>query len=297
MSFVRRIPLLSHVCFLGCAALLASGLGNAQSIADQPSTSSAWSSSQSGALQVASSAVPANPAELPSAPEPAAAVAGQDDSNTYSGWHGHDILHRLTIEAGGGFAAPAGDKTYITYGGMFTVGGGVNINPNLAMLIEYQFIDSKMPGAIIAEAGAQGGRYHIWSFTLAPVYDFFPKAGNDVYVTGGGGFYRKVTNFTNPSQTYFCSYYYCAPGYANQTVGHFSSNQGGFNIGGGYQHRFSGMYGEGKTRFFAEVRYLDVLSPAIQHKAAGGAGNTGSLNPVSIAADTKLLPITIGIRW
>jgi hypothetical protein len=296
MFLVRRNPLLSYACFLGCAALLASGLANAQSVADQPSTSSAWSSSQTEAVQMASAAVPANTAALPSAPEPAGAAAAQDDSNTYSGWHGHDIVHRLTFEAGGGFAAPAGDKAYITYGGMFTVGGGVNISQNLAMLIEYQFIDSKMPGAIIAEAGAQGGRYHIWSFTLAPVWDLFPKAGNDVYITGGGGFYRKVTNFTNPTQTYFCSYYYCAPGYANTTVGHFSSNQGGFNIGGGYQHRFSGMYGEGKTRFFAEVRYLDVLSPALK-QAPGGAGNQANLNPVNIAADTKLLPITVGIRW
>lgn len=293
MSGARRTSLLTRVSLLGCAAVLATGFASAQSVTNQSSASAAWSSSQTGTFQVADGAVPANPA-LPSAPAPAAT---QDDSNTYSGWRGHDLLSRLTFEAGGGFNAPAGDKSYITWGGQFTVGGGVNINRNLAMLIEYQFIDDKMPGAIIAEAGAQGGRYHIWSFTMDPVYDLFPKASNDLYVTGGGGFYRKVTNFTNPTSSYFCSYYYCSQGYTNQVVGHFSSNQGGFNIGGGYQHRFMGMYGESKMRVFAEVRYLDVLSPAILGRAPGGAGNSANLNPVGIAAGTKLIPITFGIRW
>lgn len=276
--------------------MLATGLASAQSVGSQSPAVAGWSSSRAGVFQLADGAIPAG-AALPSAPTPAPAAAQNDNSDTYSGWGGHNLLHRITIEAGGGFDAPMGDKQYITYGGLFIVGGGVNINQNLAALIEYQFIDDKIPGAIIAEAGAQGGHYHIWSFTLAPVYDFFPKSSNDLYATGGGGFYRKVTNFTDPTQTFGCfSYYYCGPTVTNQVVGHFSSNQGGFNIGGGYQHRFSGMYGESKLRLYAEVRYLDVLSPALK-QAPGGAGNQVNLNPVNIAAGTKLLPVTLGIRW
>ncbi len=124
-----------------------------------------------------------------------------------------------------------------------------------------------------------------------PVFDLFPKATNDVYVTGGGGFYRKVTTFTFPMQQEFCYYFYCGVGYAPGTVGHFSSNQGGFNIGGGFQHRLGGMYGDSNTTLFAEVRYLDVLSPAIVGVSANG------LPPVTINKDTQMLPISFGIRF
>ena len=294
MSFPYWQSLTRRVCFLGCAAMLMAGLANAQSAASNGS-SAGWSSSQSTSLQLSEAAVPGNPAGLPSAPAPAASSAGgQDqndkDSNTYSGWHGHDIVQRLTFEAGGGMNGPAGDKPYITWGGQFKFGGGVNISRSLALMIDYQYIDDKLPGHIIAEAGATGGNVHLWSFGVDPVFDLFPKSNNSVYVTGGGGFYRKVTNFTNPQQTYFCSFYYCAPGLTNVVVGHYSSNQGGFDVGGGYQHRFGGMYGDSRVRFFAEVTYVDALSPAVTTQANG-------LGTTTVAAGTKVLPITLGFRF
>lgn len=281
-----------NVCVLGCAALFSAVLANAQSVASQSSNSTSnpsagWSSSQTGQIQLAEGGTPSNPA---AAALPAATAAQDQDNDTYSGWHGHDIVHRLTLEAGGGFNAPAGDKSYITWGGQFLVGGGVKINRNLAAMIEYQYIDDKLPGAIIAEAGATGGNNHIWSFTIDPQYDLFPKSSNDLYAVGGGGFYRKVTNFTDVEPQEFCSYFYCGIGYVPQTVGHFSSNQGGWNIGGGYQHRFGGMYGMSRTRVFAEVRYLDVLSPAVT-TSANGLGTT------TVGAGTRLIPVTFGVRW
>ena len=147
-------------------------------------------------------------------------------------------------------------------------------------------------GKLIAQAGAQGGHAHIWSLTLNPVFDLFPKSSNDIYLTGGGGFYRKVTSFTDLVGTSFCYYFYgCGYGYVPQTVGHFSSNQGGWSIGGGYQHRLRGMYGDSRMKLFAEVRYLDVLTPAVLGQSANG------LAPTTIGADTKLIPITLGVRW
>ncbi|MGA7342060.1 MAG: outer membrane beta-barrel protein [Terracidiphilus sp.] len=232
---------------------------------------------------------PGGSAALPSAPSPAASAAGQESNGGYSGWKGHDVVQRLTFEAGGGFNAPAGDKAYITWGGQFTVGGGVNFSKRFALLAEYQFLDDKLPGHIIAEAGAQGGHVHLWSFTLDPVVSLFPKSNNDVYVTGGYGFYRKVTSFTDVEPTEYC-YFYCGTAYESQTVGHFSSNQGGFNIGGGYQHRLGGMYGDSKTRLFAEVRYVDALTPAVVAYPNGLAETT-------VGADTKVIPISVGVRW
>jgi hypothetical protein len=228
---------------------------------------------------------------LPAAPAPSgAAAAGQN--NAGNGGSG-SLMSHITFEGGFGFNPPAGgnQKKFITWGWNFTIGGGYQFTDHFSTNLEYQFIRDKLPGKLIAETGAQGGDAHVWSLTADPVYDFFPKATNDVYAVGGGGFYRKVTNFTNPEQSEYCSYYYCGVGYTNQTVGHFSSNQGGWSIGGGYIHRLGGMYGDSRMKLFAEVRYLDVLTPAVVHLQPNGLGAT------SVGAGTKLIPITLGVRW
>ena len=226
----------------------------------------------------------------PVAPVAALGAGGAQADNSYGRARG-GTLSKLEFEAGGGANAPTPDSSsYITWGGNFTVGAGYRIVPHLSLMAEYQFIDDKLPGAIIAETGANGGNAHIWSLTLDPVVSLFPKSKNDVYITGGGGFYRKVTNFTDPEAVEYCSYYYCGVGTQNQVVGHFSSNQGGWNIGAGYSHRLGGMYGDSRLKLFAEARYLDVLTPAVV-SSPNGLGTT------TVAEDTKLVPVTLGIRF
>jgi hypothetical protein len=239
--------------------------------------------------QFAEFAAPTNFAALPSVPPPAMAAAGQERGRR--GWK-QDLLSKYAFEIGGGVDAPV-DKKYITWGGQFTVGGGVNFSKRFALLAEYQLIHDKLPGALIAQTGANGGYANIWSLTLDPVVSLFPKSSNDVYITGGGGFYRKVTSFTDPQQAIFCDYYYgyCSIGTVNQVVGHFSSNQGGFNIGGGYQHRMGGMYQDSKMKFYVEARYLDVLTPAVNGITPNGLGVT------TVAAGTKVIPVSAGLRW
>jgi hypothetical protein len=239
----------------------------------------------------AESVAPEGLAALPSAPKPSASAAGQEYGGN-RGWE-QDLASRYALEIGGVVDAPT-DKSYITRGGQFTVGGGVNFSKRFALLAEYQFLDDKLPGALIAQTGANGGHAHIWSLTLDPVVSLFPKSSNDVYVTGGGGFYRKVTSFTDPVQTYFCDYYYgyCCVGTVNQVMGHFSSNQGGFNIGAGYQRRLGGMYQDSKMKLFVEARYLDVLTPAVNGVSPNGLGTI-----TTIAVGTKVVSISAGIRW
>lgn len=291
MSFRFWMPLMRRAGLLAVAVLFASYVASAQSTSSQdqanPDQSSgpSYSSSQAGTTQIAALALPEAPA-----PEPSAAASGQyGNGGGYGKGEKQGIFHRLTWEGGLGFNAPISNT--VTYGFNFTVGGGLRFDPHFSTLIEYQFIDDKLPGALISETDGQatGAHAHIWSFTLDPVFDLAPKATNDVYITGGGGFYRKVTTFTFPMPTEFC-YFYCEVGYAPGTVGHFSSNQGGFNIGGGYQHRLGGMYGDSNTTIFAEVRYLDVLSPASSISANG-------LPPVSVEKDTQMIPITFGLRF
>ena len=290
MSFPHFLQHMLRVSFLGSAVLVAAGLATAQSSpsSDQSNSVGYSSSNSPNLVQVAESVAPEGLGALPSAPTPAGSAGGQEGKR---GWK-QNLVSKYAIEFGGGLDAPT-DKNYITWGGQFTVGGGVNFSKRFALLAEYQFIDDKLPGALIAETGANGGHAHIWSLTLDPVVSLFPKSSNDVYVTGGGGFYRKVTSFTDPEQAVFCDYYYgyCGVGTVNAVVGHFSSNQGGFNIGAGYQHRMGGMYQDSKMKVFVEARYLDVLTPAVNGITPSGLGVT------TVAAGTKVIPVSVGVRW
>jgi opacity protein-like surface antigen len=301
MSFPCWISPMRRVSVLAAAAFLAASLASAQSdvAANQnqstapttaPISAPALSPGESSSLQVASSMAPGDPFAEPASPGAggaSGAAAGQD----YGGGHGlwSKAKSDFAFEAGGGFNAPRSNS--VTYGGNFTVGGGLNLNKRLAVLAEFQFIDDKLPGSLIAEADAQGGHAHIWSLTLDPVLDLFPKAKNDVYVTGGGGFYRKVSSFTDPEEEEIC-YYFCEVGTEDVVIAHFSSNQGGWNVGAGFQHRLGGMYDDSKTKLFAEVRYLDVMSPAVNGLSPNGSGLI-----TTVQADTKMIPITVGVRF
>lgn len=289
MIFPRSVSLLRYVSFLGCLGLFAAGAANAQSTSSPDSSgSSGYSSSQAG---LSASGLQLSSYALPDAPDPVGSSSAEGGSGQYGNGGGYSgkkgVLHNWTFELGGGFNAP--ESNSITYGGQFTVGAGLNFNKYLSGLIEYQFLDDKLPGYLIAETGANGGYAHIWSLTFSPVVDLTPKANNGVYITGGGGFYRKVTSFTDPEEQEFC-YYFCEVGVVPAVVGHFSSNQGGFNVGAGFYHRVGGDYGSSNTKIFVEGRYLDVLTPA-------SVSNPNGLGTTAVAADTKVIPVTVGIRF
>jgi hypothetical protein len=284
MSFPLQVPRLRHAGAVAAAVLFAAAVASAQSTdSNDASSSSNYSSSQSGLTQVAELALPNAPA-----PSASASSGGAGGGQYGNGGGQHGILHHSwAFEASGGFNAPISNS--VTYGGQFTVGAGLKFNKYLSTLIEYQFLDAKLPGYLIAETGANGGYAHIWSLTMDPVLDLMPKATNDVYITGGGGFYRKVTSFTDPEETEYC-YYFCEVGETNEVVGHFSSNQGGVNIGAGFQHRIGSMYGDSHSAVFVEARYLDVFSPAVM-------GSANGLGVTSVAANTQIIPVSVGIRF
>lgn len=277
------------------AALIATGTASAQVAFshDYASRAAAVSSTDSGSsgVQLYSDSNDApDPSGMPAAPAPANGAAGGQYDNS-AGRASHDWKSQLAFEAGGGFNVPLSDTSSdLNTGFNFTVGGGLHFSHGVSLLAEYQYIYDGLPKAIVAEAGANSGYADIWSLTLDPVIDLMPKKTTSVYVTGGGGFYRKVTNFESPQPTQYCTYFYCGVINQNTVIGHFSSNQGGWNVGGGVTHRFGGMYGEGRTEVFAEGRYLDVMTPAVTTSANG-------LGVTSVGAGTKLVPITFGVRF
>ena len=282
---------LRHACLVSGLALFAGMHANAQSPRSDDSTIQPGpGESSSSSYQLADASEIDGVSALRTAASSLGSESGGAGGGQDYGSH-HNLFSNLAFEASGGANAPLGNSSdYITWGGNFTVGGGLHFSRGISLLAEYQFLDNKLPGALIAETGANGGNAHIWSLTLNPVVDLFPKATNSVYVTGGGGFYRKVTNFTDPQDEEYCTYFYCGVVSQNVVVGHFSSNQGGWNVGGGFTHKVGGLSGDGRMKLFAEVRYLDVDTPAVS-SSPNGLGTT------AIGASTKLLPISFGVRW
>jgi hypothetical protein len=274
MSVSGVMPLVRRASYFVFSAVVAVCLGACSTAMAQDSgkTPSSFSSS-TDALVATNDGLAASPAPFGTLP-----AAAQADSSY--GYHNHGYTSRLTFEGGAGVNAPIGnDQPFITWGGNVTLGGGLRLQRHISLLAEYQFIDDKLPGSLISDAGAQGGHAHIWSLTLDPVIDFFPARKNDVYITGGGGFYRKVTSFTDPELVEEC-YYFCTVGTEDVVVSHFSSNQGGANIGIGFTHKIGG---DEHLKAFAEARYLWINTPPIGE--LNGLGTTG------------LIPVTFGVRW
>jgi hypothetical protein len=172
------------------------------------------------------------------------------------------------------------------FGYNFGIGAGWNFSKKFGVLLDYDFIRDSIPhdytDVLAGGPGSGlGGNINTWGLAVDPIYylPFSQKSG--AYVTGGGGFYRKVTNFTQPVQQ--CSFYY---GCFNTpvTVLHFSSNQGGADLGVGFYHKIFGQ--DSNAKFFAQVKYLFVDSPRPTNSNHGQGSGTESL-----------LPVTFGIRF
>ncbi|MGD1108123.1 MAG: hypothetical protein ABR865_13845, partial [Terracidiphilus sp.] len=208
MSFSCLISPIRRAGLMVVAGLVAAGFAAAQSASspapsiDQfthsPFSGAGYSSSQAevsaSGLQLAEFSLPE--AANPSGSGGAGGQYGQGGESRGGGQRG--LFHHLAFEAGGGFNGPVGNDTpYITWGGNFTVGAGFHFSRVFSTLLEYQFIDDKLPGAFISAVGTQSGDAHFNSITGSPVIDLTPKRSNGVYLVGGFGYYHKSTNFSD----------------------------------------------------------------------------------------------------
>ena len=196
--------------------------------------------------------------------------------------YGQPSFHHLAIEAGAGFDAPVGNaKSAQTFGYNIKLGGGWNFNKHFGTLLEYEFNRTGIPNSVLSAVGAPQGNVHIWGITLDPIFYYKTSGSWGGYVTGGGGFYRKLTTFSQPVDLgLVCDFFGCFEQIANQTLFHFSSNQGGLNIGTGITHNI----GDSGAKIFAEARYLWVNSPS------STATHVGS-------GTVSMIPVTFGIRF
>jgi Outer membrane protein beta-barrel domain len=222
-------------------------------------------------------------------------------------WHHADGSNKFTFAAGGGFNVPAGASARdLSLSWKFQVAGGYNFNKKFAVLLQYDYdkfgltsgnlnrqfarytalnlVDQN--GQPVSFAGLDGST-HLWSITLNPMYTFHQTDTVGAYVIGGGGFYRKMTNFTLPSTGVYCDFFgFCYAFTQNQTFDRYSNNAGGLNAGIGFTYRFSRFASE---KLFAEARYVWVAN----------SQSTDSLNGLYPENNkrTGYFPVTFGIRW
>jgi hypothetical protein len=189
----------------------------------------------------------------------------------------------IAFVGGGGFSAPIGNDThgYETWGYNFDVGGGWNFTKHVGVLFEYQFDRMKIPGSTLANAGVQGGNINSHLFLFNPIYYQPIGRTKGAYITGGAGFSRKVTNFTNLEEGEQC-YYFCYYVTEPVTVDSFSSTQAAADAGLGFYWKAFGP--DSKAKLFAEARYIFVDSPKPTTTAEG-------------EGTEEIIPVTFGIRF
>ncbi len=283
-------------------------------------TSSSSSSSSSDSDAVASDRLDLSSAALGSSQPPPRRRYGRP--NYSSGNTNPDGSNKYTFFGGAGVSVPVGNTHfYETPSWDFQVGAGRNFNKNVGVMLQFDYDHFGLQGATLSNqsylydygcpagtiaAGLCGvsqldGNNHVWSFTVNPTYTLATEGSLGAYAVVGGGFYHKVTNFTEPGTGEYCDPYYgCYEYTANQVIDHYTSNAGGVNGGIGLTYKFSKFSNE---RFYVEGRYVVVFNQQRTGLTAFNVGtpfgaNYGGYNYYPANSNrTTFIPIVFGVRF
>lgn len=188
--------------------------------------------------------------------------------------------NRFTFHFGGGFTEPMKTtRDRLDRGFNLGAGAGVNVVPEFGITVDFGLNQMGVNPTTLASVGVPGGATRIYSLTLQPVVRLGARSRFNGYLTGGGGFYRRTVEFTEPSvqvitgfDPFFGAFFPVAVP-VNTVLGSFTQDRGGWNAGGGVQ--FS-IHGDSIAKFFAETKYHYIYSSPIR---------------------TTMLPVTFGFRW
>jgi hypothetical protein len=220
---------------------------------------------------------------------------------------------------GFGVALPLGNThAYETPSWGLQVGGGRNFNKNAGVILQFDYdhfglqaatlnnqtdVYNTLLGCTSAQVAAGScvtgldGNNHVWSFTLNPTFTLPTQGSWAAYAVVGGGFFHKVTTFTQPAAEEQCSSYGCGYFSVTSTVGHYTSNAGGVNGGFGVTCKFSQ---DSNARFYVETRYVLVLNQQRNGVTAANVSaapaNATNLYPAN-SHRTTYIPIKLGIRF
>jgi opacity protein-like surface antigen len=187
--------------------------------------------------------------------------------------------NRFTFNIGGGFTEPVkASDGRLDMGYNIHAGAGVNLAPAFGVIGEFGYNNLGVNSTVLSAVGAPEGSSRIYSLTLNPVVRFNPHGRFDFYAIGGGGWYRRTVEFTQPSIaaiTAFDPFFGFFPALvpADTVLGSFTQNKGGWNVGAGVTVQ---VKDDSNAKFFAETRYHYVYTTPVR---------------------TSILPVTFGLRW
>jgi len=222
--------------------------------------------------------------------------------------------------AGAGAALPLGNThVYETPNWGFQAGGGRNFNRNFGVILQFDYDHFGLQAATInnqtyiyntllgctpaqVAAGTCGvtgldGNNHVWSFTLNPTFTLATQGLWNAYAVLGGGFYHKVTNFTQPTTQEECSIYGCGYFSVNSNIDHYTSNAAGVNSGFGVTRKLTTF---SNVRVYLEARYVFLFNQQRNGITAANVStppaNATNFYPPN-SHRTTYLPINLGIRF
>lgn len=182
----------------------------------------------------------------------------------------------FAFNVGAGFTTPVGNTgRYVDDGWNVGVGVGYNFNSWVGALIDVNYNNMGINSTTLQSVGVPGGGLHVFAATLDPIVHLTPKSHFDLYVTGGGGMYRRQQDFTQPSvavvpgfNPFFGFTSVAVP--ATQVISSYSAIKPGIDAGVGIA--FGSMW---HGKFFAEARYNRIID----------------------TYHTDYVPVTFGFRW
>jgi opacity protein-like surface antigen len=187
--------------------------------------------------------------------------------------------HGFTVHAGVGATPLTGDiSTRLDNGWHATVGAGYNFSSFYSTTIDYTYHSLGVGKGVLAEAQVPDGSAWLWSITVNPKLRLHTKGKVAPYVVGGVGYYRRTVEFTKPALVPvfffdpFFGIFFNTLVSANQVIGRIREGGVGGSLGGGVDWKLPGD----RLKFYGEVRY---------HFA-----DTGRV-------PTRMVPITVGLRW
>lgn len=234
-----------------------------------------------------------------------------------SGNSNADGSSKYTFLAGMGLSDPIGNThKYETPSWAFQFGGGRNFSKVYGLLAQFDYDHFGLQGATLANqnyiydygcttyeisnglCGVSGldGNNHVWSFTLNPTFSIPTDGVWGAYAVLGGGFYHKVTNFTEPTLEEYC-YYYCSEYSTNANIDHYTSNAVGVNGGFGLTYKFSKFSNE---RFYMEARYVYIPNSqryGVTSQNVATTTYTGTDYYPANSNRTTYIPVKFGIRF
>ena len=185
---------------------------------------------------------------------------------------------KFSFELGAGFTQPVGNTGRNLDTGWNVRGGfGYNFSQYVGALVQVDYNRFDINGATLDRVGFPGGNVHVFSATLDPIVHLTPRGRFDIYLIGGGGFYRRTQEFTEPTIGTFTGFdpffgFYTAAVPATAVVSSYTVNKPGVNGGAGIAF---GTKWHGK--FFAEARYHRIFMNNYLH--------------------TDYVPVSFGYRW